>query len=112
MKNKAAKKHRPHGEKRAMENQIPQARAGHARTLAMAAIAAGFLAGFLILYFQPLNDIFEKHVRSEMATFINWYPATFAFYNRLSGISLVAFSFAALIYVLYGKQAIDSFLVN
>ena len=110
MKNKGAKKQRPHGEKRTMENRLPEECAGQSRTLAMAAIAAGFLAGFLILYFQPLNDIFEKHVRSEMATFINWYPATFAFYNRLSGISLVAFSFAALIYVLYGKQAIDSFL--
>ena len=110
MKNKAGKKHRPHGEKRTTENQIPQERAGHSRTLAMAAIAVGFLGGFLILYFQPLNDIFEKHFRSEIPTFITWYPATFEFFNRLSGTSLLAFSFASLIYVLYGKQAIDSFL--
>jgi hypothetical protein len=110
MKNEAVRKHKPRAKKGTTEQHQPLVKKWQAQSVVLAAAFSGVLVGSLILYFHMLNDIFVKYLLTARVTFINWYPATFEFLNRLSGISVLTLSVAYLLYALYWKQAIDSFL--
>lgn len=112
MKNNAVGKHNARAKKVTKEKHEPAIWEWQARLVVLATAISGVLVGSLILYFHLLNNVFVNHVLSEKVTFVNWYPATFEFLNRLSGILLVTYSVVYLANALYRKQAIDSFLNN
>jgi hypothetical protein len=112
MKNEAVGKHKPRAKKGTTEIHEPPVTACQPRTIILASAVSGILVGFLILYFHLFNYIFINYLLSEKVTFINWYPATFEFLNRLSGIFVLTLSVTYLLYALFWKEVIDSFLTN
>ena len=112
MRNEAVGKHKPRAKKETAEKHEPLVTAWQPRTATLAAAVSGILVGSLILYFHAFNNIFMNYILTERVTFVDWYPATFEFLNRLSGISVLTLSVAYLLYALFWKEAIDSFLTN